>query len=283
MQEVEVPARVLCIGGTDPTGAAGLLLDQRTLAALGVYGAGVVTAVTVQTSRGVSDVVAMPASVVGAQIDAALEEIGEPTIKVGMLHSIDIVLAVSGRLRRLGSRSRVVVDPVLASTSGRSLLAEDARRALLDELVPLCALITPNRLEAEALSGQSIRTIEDMGRAADVFLALGASAVLIKGGHLEGEQVTDLLRTADGDEQRSVRPRVPGSGFRGSGCFLSTAIAALLAEGMSLAAAVEGARTHLDRAMRAAHAAMPLSVSPLHLTPLPVGLPAGEGRADAPR
>src|SRR5688572_8931710 len=182
MHEVEVPARVLCVGGTDPTGAAGLFLELRVLGALGIYGAGVVTAVTVQTSRTVSDVVAMPASVVGAELDAALEELGEATIKFGMLSSLDIVLAVASRVRRLGSRCRLVVDPVLTSSSGRSLLAEDGRRALLEELVPLCALVTPNRIEAELLTGQKITDLEGMGRAADQLLAAGAAAVLIKGG-----------------------------------------------------------------------------------------------------
>jgi len=279
----EVPARVLCIGGTDPTGAAGLLLDQRVLAALGVHGAGVVTAVTVQTSRGVTDIVPMPASVVGAQIDAALEELGVLTIKTGMLASIDVVLAVANRVRRVGSQGRLVIDPVLGASSGRSLLSEDGRRALLSELVPLAALVTPNRLEAEALTGVSIRDVGDMGLAADHLLAAGAAAVLIKGGHLDdtSESVVDLLRTADGDQHLCERPRVLGPGFRGSGCFLSTAIAALLAEGTSLVSAVEGARSQLDLAMRHARATSPPSALPLLLTPRPTGLIAGRAEAQA--
>ena|GEM_PF-726191 len=274
MQEVEAPPQVLCIGGTDPTGAAGLFLDQRVLAALGVYGAAVVTAVTVQTSRAVSDVVGMPASVVGAQLDAAIEELGAPTIKVGMLHSLDIVQAVAGRVRKLGSRAQVVLDPVFVSSSGRSLLAEDGRRALLEQLVPLCALVTPNRLEAEALTGERIFDLEGMGRAADLLLAMGASAVLVKGGHLEDgeDRVVDLLRTADGDQVLVERSRILGPGFRGSGCFLATAIAALLAEGAPLAAAVELARGHLDGAMRKARAAAPHATTPLLLTPIPNAL-----------
>jgi hydroxymethylpyrimidine/phosphomethylpyrimidine kinase len=274
MQEVEAPPRVLCIGGTDPTGAAGLFLDLRVLAALGIYGAGVVTAVTVQTSRAVSDVVGMPASVVGAQLDAAIEELGGPTIKIGMLHSLDIVHAVVRRVRQLGSRSQVVLDPVFGSSSGRSLLAEDGRRALLEELVPLCALVTPNRMEAEALTGERIFDLEGMGRAADLLLALGASAVLIKGGHLDpvDESVVDLLRTADGDQVLIERTRVLGPGFRGSGCFLATAIAALLAEGAPLAAAVDQARGHLDRAMRRARALAVEGTLPLLLTPVPNAL-----------
>jgi hydroxymethylpyrimidine/phosphomethylpyrimidine kinase len=274
MLEFEVPPRVLCIGGTDPTGAAGLLLDQRTLAALGVYGAGVVTAVTVQTSRGVSDVVALPASVVGAQMDAAIEELGAPTIKTGMLGSLDIVLAVAGRVKALGSRSRLVIDPVFASTSGRSLLPEDGRRALLEQLVPLSALVTPNVPEAEALTGVPIADLDGMGRAADFLLEAGAAAVLIKGGHLDDDssKVTDLLRTADGDQFLCERARVTGPGFRGSGCFLATAIAALLAEGVPLAASVEGARSRLDAAMRQAQTVSPLSDRPLVLTPVPKAL-----------
>lgn len=283
MQEFEVPARVLCIGGTDPTGAAGLLLDQRALAALGVYGAGVVTAVTVQTSRGVSDVVSMPASVVGAQIDAAIEELGSLTIKTGMLGTIDIVVAVAQRVRRLGSQARLVVDPVFGSSSGRSLLSEEGRRALLQELVPLAALVTPNRMEAEAMTGVSIADVEDMGRAADHLLAAGAAAVLVKGGHMDeaSDRVVDLLRTADGDQVFFERARVLGPGFRGSGCFLATAIAALLAEGVALAAAVDGARSQLDLAMRHARATSPPSALPLHLTPRPTGLVAARAEVEA--
>jgi hydroxymethylpyrimidine/phosphomethylpyrimidine kinase len=250
------------------------LLDQRTLAALGVYGAGVVTAVTVQTSRGVSDVLAMPASVVAAQMDAAVEELGAPTIKTGMLGSLDIVLAVAGRVKRLGSHSRLVIDPVFDSSSGRSLLAEDGRRALLEQLVPLCALVTPNIPEAETLTGVPIVDLDGMGRAADFLLAAGAAAVLIKGGHLDGDsaKVVDLLRTADGDQFLCERARVTGPGFRGSGCFLATAIAALLAEGVPLAASVEGARSRLDATMRQAQAAAPLADRPHLLTPIPKAL-----------
>lgn len=283
MQEFEVPARVLCIGGTDPTGAAGLLLDQRVLAALGVYGAGVVAAVTVQTSRGVTDIVPMPASVVGAQIDAAVEELGPVTIKTGMLGSIDVVHAVASRVERLGSRARLVVDPVFGSSSGRSLLSEEGRRALLERLVPLAALVTPNRMEAEALAGVSITSVDDMGLAADHLLAAGAAAVLVKGGHLDdaSETVVDLLRTADGDQVFCERARVLGPGFRGSGCFLATAIAALLAEGVALAAAVDGARSELDLAMRHARAVSPPSTLPLLLTPRPTGLVAGRAVIEA--
>ncbi|HSC87068.1 MAG TPA: bifunctional hydroxymethylpyrimidine kinase/phosphomethylpyrimidine kinase [Polyangiaceae bacterium] len=251
---VELPPRVLAVGGTDPTGGAGLVRDVRTLEALGVHAAAAVTAVTVQTSRGVTDVVALPASVVGAQIDAALAEPGVDAIKTGMLASFDIVQALADRVDRLGSGARLIVDPVLRSSSGRALLADDGRKLLVQRLLPAAALVTPNLAEAAELSGLTVENREGMSRAADQLLALGASAVLIKGGHLadyddELDELADLLRTADGEEMWLVRERRRGMGFRGTGCTLASAIAALLAEGFTLRAAVEGGRDAVERAM----------------------------------
>lgn len=247
-------AAVLAIGGTDPTGAAGVAADLKTLSALGVYGAAAVTAVTVQTTEAVSDVVAMPASLVGAQIDAALVDVAVDAVKTGMLANVDIVHAVADRVERQGPGVRWIIDPVLASSSGRELLGADGRKALVERLIPRAALVTPNLGEASILTGIRIESAEHASMAADHFLALGASAVLIKGGHWpdldpELEEVTDLLRTADGDEWRFTRPRLPGA-YRGTGCTLATAIAAHVAEGRTLRASVEQARDFLELAMR---------------------------------
>lgn len=263
MNEPKPFSEVLCIGGTDPTGAAGLLLDQATLAVFGVHGSGAVTAVTVQNAEGISEVTLMPASTVGAQIDAVISTGAPACIKTGMLVGEDTVLALKHRVDRLGSSTKLIVDPVLSASSGRRLLDAEGQRALVRELFPRAALVTPNVPEAEVLTGRTINCADDMSIAADYCLALGASAVLIKGGHLplaegalvepeEQELVVDLLRTLDGDELRLARPRLSGPGFRGTGCALATAIAALLAEGNTLAAAVTQAGDWLHHVMRCA-------------------------------
>ncbi len=254
--EIESCPRVLVVGGSDPSGAAGVFADLKTLTALGVFGTAAVTAVTVQNQHGVTDVQPMSASLVGAQMDAALADAPCDALKTGMLATVDIVHAVAERVERLGSRARLVIDPVLTSSSGRSLLSEEARVALLSRLVPQAALITPNLPEAQALTGVPIGSVEHMGLAADHLLARGAAAVLIKGGHLldvnpELEEVTDLLRTADGEQRLFVRPRQKLS-RRGTGCCLASAVAAGIAEGLTLFSAVERAGDYVAAAMRAA-------------------------------
>lgn len=256
---IETGPRVLVVGGSDPSGAAGIQADLKTLNAFGVFGTSAITALTVQNHLGVSDVMQIPASLVGAQMDAAFGDGACEALKTGMLSSVDVVHAVADRVRRWGSSCRLVVDPVLASSSGRSLLSEDARAALLEHLIPTAALVTPNIPEASALTGVPISSVTDMSEAADHFLARGASAVLIKGGHLvelepELEEMTDLLRTADGEELRLTRERLTGVEWRGTGCTLASAIAASIAEGLTLQSAVERARDYLESVMRASTA-----------------------------
>lgn len=247
--------RVLVVGGMDPSGAAGIGADLKTLTAFGVFGAAAVTAVTVQNQHGVTDLLSMTASLVGAQMDAALSDSPCDVIKTGMLASIDIVHAVADRATRLGSSCRLVIDPVLVSTTGRMLLPKDAQEALLTRLLPKAALVTPNIPEATALTGVSISSVEEMGLAADHLLARGAGAVLVKGGHLidvdsQITDITDLLRTADGEEYRLTHARLPGPGRRGTGCALASAISAGIAEGLTLRAAVERAVAYLQAALR---------------------------------
>ena len=248
---------MLVVGGSDPSGAAGIQADLKTLTALGAFGAAALTAVTVQNQRGVTDIMPLSASMVGAQMDAAYLDSPCDALKTGMLASIDIVHAVADRVGQWGSGCRLVVDPVLASSTGRALLPDDARQALLEKIVPIAALVTPNIPEATRLTAVPISNVEDMGVAADHLLARGAAAVLIKGGHLielepEIEEITDLLRTADGEEMRFVRTRRKGPGFRGTGCTLASAVAAGIAEGLTLRSTVERARDYLDAAMETA-------------------------------
>lgn len=279
------PPRVLAVGGTDPTGASGLAADLRALGALGIGAGSIVTAVTVQNRVGFSDSVVLPASVVGAELDAALSDADYDVLKTGMLASEDIVVAVTERVRARGSGIRLVLDPVFVSTTGRTLLPSDAARTLLARLLPLAALVTPNVPEAEALTGVRVRTFDDLRRATDVLLAHGASAVLVKGGHLSQEaaeaagsepnEVRDWLRTQDGDEYVIARERLGGAGFRGTGCTLASAISGFLAEGFTLRRAVEEGRDYVERAMRRALLLDPLSGRgplPLHLPPVPRAL-----------
>lgn len=283
--EFDRPPRVLTVGGTDPTGASGLAADLRALGALGIGAGSVVTAVTVQSRVGFSDSVVLPASVVGAEIDAALSDTEYDVIKTGMLASEDIVRIIAERVRARGSRSRLVLDPVLVSTTGRTLLPTDAVRSLMAGLLPLAALVTPNVPEAEALTGVRVRSLDDVRHATDILLAHGASAVLMKGGHLSEEaaeaagsepnEVRDFLRTQDGDEYVIVRERLGGAGFRGTGCTLASAISGFLAEGFTLHRAVEEGRDYVERAMRRALLLDPLSGRgplPLHLPPVPRAL-----------
>ncbi len=251
-----LPARVLTVAGSDSSGGAGVQADLKTLTALGVYGASAITAITVQSTLGVTDVMPVPASVVGAQMDAVLEDIGADVVKTGMLVNVDVVRAVAQRVRRFAPGVRLVVDPVILASDGRELLSGDGVRALLDELLPVAALITPNVPEAERLTGVRIASWDDAGRAADRLLALGASAVLIKGGHFpfenEEEDVVDLLRTADGEEHRVSEARLATRSTHGTGCTLASAVAAGIAEGHTLLGAVQRARSYLQEAMRSA-------------------------------
>jgi len=256
---VEPGPRVLAVGGSDPSGAAGIQADLKTFTALGVFGASAITAVTAQNQKGVTDVMPLTASFVGAQIDAAMNDARCDVVKTGMLVNVDIVHALADRAGQWGSSSKIVIDPVLKSSSGRSLLDAEGREALLERLLPISALITPNLIEAEELTGKQAHSVDEMSLLGDYLLARGANAVLIKGGHLverddELEEITDLVRTIDGEEMRFTRPRLKGPDFRGTGCTLASAISAKLAEGHTLRSAVEQAGDYVHRAMETAGA-----------------------------
>jgi len=229
----------LTIAGSDSGGGAGIQADLKTFAALGVYGAGVITAVTAQNTRGVRAVHDIPPPVIAAQLDAVLEDIPFGAVKIGMLSSAEIVMIVAERL--LAHRAPpVVLDPVMVAKSGDALLRDDAVRALLDNLLPLATIITPNLPEAARLLGRA--RVEDTEEAARELLSLGPAAVLIKGGHGEGNEIEDLL--LEGGEPEAIRfrhPRIDTANTHGTGCSLSSAVAAGLASGLALPAAVEAA------------------------------------------
>jgi hydroxymethylpyrimidine/phosphomethylpyrimidine kinase len=247
------PAVAVTIAASDSSGGAGVQADLAVFAAHGVWGASVVTAVTAQSTRGISRTLVLPAEIVRGQIDAVFPDLAPAAVKIGALGDAAVVRAVAGGLRRharSSSHRNVVLDPVLASKGGSPLLARGAERALLRDLFPLCDLVTPNRPEAEALAGIAIRDESDRRVAAGILADAGAGAVLVKGGHgpSRGGDVDDLF--FDGRSFRNLRhPRVTGPALHGTGCVLSSAIVASLALGASLAEAVEAATRYLEEAM----------------------------------
>jgi hydroxymethylpyrimidine/phosphomethylpyrimidine kinase len=240
----------LTIAGSDSGGGAGIQADLKTFDAHGVYGMSAITALTAQNTREVRAVWAAPPDFVAAQIDAVFEDIGVDAVKIGMLADADLVRAVAGRLRVHARGIPIVLDPVMISKSGAALLEDAAIEALRDELIPLATLVTPNLPELERLTGRPAASEEDRRLAAEDLARLGP-AVLAKGGHAEGTEVVDLLLSA-GSWRRFVHPRIATTSTHGTGCTLSSAIAARLGRGESLPDAVEGAIDWLQGAMAAA-------------------------------
>ncbi|MGJ4947733.1 bifunctional hydroxymethylpyrimidine kinase/phosphomethylpyrimidine kinase [Bradyrhizobium sp. HKCCYLS20291] len=241
----------LTIAGSDSSGGAGIQADLKTFAALSVYGASVLTALTAQNTTGVTGVHLVPPDFVTAQIDAVFDDLAVGAVKIGMVAQAPIADAISASLARW-KPPHIVLDPVMVATSGARLLPEDAIDALRRRLIPQASLITPNLPEAAALLDEEIATTNDaiaaQGRR---LLALGCPAVLIKGGHGEGADSTDYLITAESSIALSA-PRVPTRNTHGTGCSLSSAVAAGLAKGESLEAAVRNAKTFISGAIAAA-------------------------------
>jgi hydroxymethylpyrimidine/phosphomethylpyrimidine kinase len=243
--------RVLVVAGSDSGGGAGIQADIKTLTALGVYAATAITAVTAQNTLGVQEVLPLPPAFLRRQMTSVLEDIGADAVKTGMLGEARAVEAVCAVLAEQAPALPVVIDPVMAAKGGQALLAEDAVATLKRLLLPLAALITPNLHEAEHLAGMTIRDLPTMRHAAEVLLTLGVPAVLLKGGHLPGDTVVDLLATEAGIEEFSA-PRIVTRHTHGTGCTLASAIAAGLAQGMALRDAVIRARAYVRAAIAAA-------------------------------
>jgi len=243
--------RVLSIAGSDSGGGAGIQADLKTFSALGCYGMTAITAITAQNTLGVTAIHALPPELLKAQIDAVVSDIGVDAVKIGMLHSPEIVRVVAAAIRAHGL-TQVVFDPVMVATSGDRLIADDTVQVLKDELFPLVRLITPNLDEAELLLGRKITGLPDLDTAAAELLALGAPAVLLKGGHLAqrggGNEVVDVLLAPDA-RLRLASERIESHNVHGTGCTLSSAIAAHLALGHALPQAVELARAYILQAI----------------------------------
>ena len=238
--------RVLIIAGSDSGGGAGVQADIKTVTVLGGYAATAITAITVQNTLGVTGVHPIPLEIIAAQARAVLSDIGADAIKTGMLGDAATVELVA----RLLDEARVpaVIDPVMVAKGGASLLAEAAVAAVRELLVPRAALLTPNAPEAEALTGLTVATTDDLRRAGEALLAGGAQAVLMKGGHVRGDWVVDLLMTADG-ETAFAGERIESRHTHGTGCTLASACAAGLAQGLPLSDAVARAWDYVHEAI----------------------------------
>jgi len=251
-EALEPRGRVLVVAGSDSGGGAGIQADIKTITVLGGYAATAITALTAQNTLGVFGVLPIDPEFVAEQMSVVLADIGADAVKTGMLFSESIINAVASTLEVRARRLPVIVDPVMVAKGGTALLEERARLALLERMLPLAALLTPNVPEAAALTGLTVESVDDMERAADHLLALGASAVLIKGGHLPGDTLVDLLRTADGEAARFEHPRIVTRSTHGTGCTLAAAIACGVAHGFTLRNAVERAEDFLIEAIRTA-------------------------------
>lgn len=238
-------ATILSIAGSDCSGGAGIQADLKTISALGGYAATAITAITVQNTCGVRAIHPVPPEFVKGQIEAVMEDICPDAIKIGMINDVEIVKVIADSLRKYRPQW-VVFDPVMVSTSGCKLIEDTAIEVLKTELMPLSTLITPNLREAEVLLNKKIDTLDEIREAAATLLCFGSKAVLLKGGHLSGNDMTDVLQFADKKNPVLYKGiKTESCNTHGTGCTLSSAIATLLAHGYTMEKAVEDAKKYV--------------------------------------
>ena len=244
--------RVLIVAGSDSGGGAGIQADIKTVTALDGYAATAITALTAQDTHTVHAIHEVPVDFIAHQMRLSFADIGVDCVKTGMLHSAEVIDAVAGVLVSDGSGVPLVVDPVMVAKGGARLLQPDTEDVLSDRLLPLATVLTPNLPEAAAQLGREIATLQDMLRAAPALLQFGSRAVLLKGGHLAGERLYDVLAVSDGREEvfESAYQETPHT--HGTGCTLASAIATGLAQGMDVRDAVARARDYVAEAIRTA-------------------------------
>ncbi|MGE0743760.1 MAG: bifunctional hydroxymethylpyrimidine kinase/phosphomethylpyrimidine kinase [Rhodospirillales bacterium] len=243
--------RVLIIAGSDPSGGAGIQADIKTVTALGGYAMTAITALTAQNTTGVYGVHAVPIQFIQQQMRLCIEDIGVDCVKTGMLHSAEVIDAVCDVLDEMAPAAPLVVDPVMVAKGGAALLADEAKATLKRRLALIATVITPNVPEAESLAGMGIHSEVDMVHAATALLTLGAPAVFLKGGHMPGPAVRDLLVAQD-DMEWFEQPRIDTVHTHGTGCTLASAIATGLAQGLSLRDAVARAQAYVHAAIAGA-------------------------------
>ncbi len=244
--------RVLIIAGSDSGGGAGIQADIKTVTALGGFAMTAITALTAQNTTGVQGIHEVPANFVSQQMHSVIDDLGADAVKIGMLHRPEIIEAVANVLADKLPDVPVVLDPVMIATSGARLIEDAAVEALVERLLPCADLLIPNAPEAAALSGRIVETIDDAVAAARSMRDMGARAVLMKGGHLGGDTVTDLLFQGDDQSMRFTGARIDSRHTHGTGCTLASACAASLAQGLSLEAAVGRAHAYVRAAIETA-------------------------------
>lgn len=245
-------ARVLIVAGSDSGGGAGIQADIKTVTALGGYAMTAIAALTAQNTEGVAAIHDVPADFVALQMRLALSDIGADAIKTGMLSTAAVVDTVATTLKADAAAVPLVVDPVMMAKGGHALLADDAIAAVRERLIPLARIVTPNVPEAEALAGMAVRTDVDMIEAGSRILALGAAAVLVKGGHLDGAEIVDVLVERNRPPQSFKGARINTRHTHGTGCTLASAIATGIAQGLDLPSAVGRARAYVREAIATA-------------------------------
>ena len=241
--------RVLTIAGSDPSGGAGIQADIKTISACGCYAMSAITAVVDENTFEVKGVHPVPASFVRGQIESVLSDIGADAVKIGMLHSSELILAVKEALTPYNIRN-IVLDPVMVATAGNDLLKQEAVRTLQHELIPLTRIITPNIPEAEVLSGQKIGSKEDMLAVIKSLSCNNTISVLLKAGHLSDNELTDIFYNAETREILELKAlRIASQNTHGTGCTLSSAVASFLAHGFSLDDSVRKAKKYMTQAI----------------------------------
>lgn len=247
---MEVHPVILSIAGSDCSGGAGIQADIKTISALGGYAASAITAVTVQNTLGVSAVQAVQPEIVRGQIEAVMEDMQPVAVKIGMVNDIQIVRVIAGCLRKYKPKY-IVYDPVMVSTSGRKLMTDEAIEEIKKELLPLVTLLTPNLDEAAVLTGKGIRNKEDMLEAAKRLVHEFNTNILIKGGHLEGNRMCDLLYLPNDTYYIYEEEKIETTNLHGTGCTLSSSIATYLAKGYPMQEAVQHAKRYITCSIRA--------------------------------
>jgi hydroxymethylpyrimidine/phosphomethylpyrimidine kinase len=260
--------RVLIVAGSDSGGGAGIQADIKTVTMLDAFAATAITALTAQNTNGVFGVLPIDPAFIRQQMEVVLDDIGADAIKTGMLHDSAVIETVAAVLEERAPKVPLVLDPVMVAKGGAPLIQTDAIATLKRRLLPRAAVLTPNLPEAEILAGRRIADVGTMREAARALLSLGCDAVLLKGGHLDGDTVHDILATAGGLREWQS-PRIDSRHTHGTGCTLASAIAAGLAQGLGIEAAVERARDYVQRAIASApgigHGHGPLDhAHPLH-------------------
>jgi hydroxymethylpyrimidine/phosphomethylpyrimidine kinase len=242
--------KVLTIAGSDSGGGAGIQADLKTYAAIGCYGMSVITALTAQNTRGVTAIHALPPSFAVEQMQAVFTDMGADAVKIGMLYSAELIEVITEELNKHRARN-IVLDPVMVAQSGDKLLQDDAIQAIKDHLMPVADVVTPNLPETEVLMSQKIETIEDMQRAARSLAQYGGRSILIKGGHLNESKSTDLLYLAEEDRFVMLEAeRIETRNNHGTGCTLSSAIAAYMSRGNGIEEAVRKAKAYIQQAIQ---------------------------------